>query len=394
MKKFVCIMVLTSLGLGAFSQTDSVKTDSVKMRSTLSELNEVNPSKKYIPISQYWKEHNIFQHLDVSVTLGTTGIGFDVASPVTEWAQLRLGYEFMPRFTKRMPFEMTINGLPARSYDEDGNRQETRFDKLRDFMYSFTGFDIEDHVDMIGKPTLNNFKFLVDVFPFKENKHWHFPAGFYWGSSKFAEAVNSTEARVSLVSAGIYNKMYTSAINGDPLITFDPNQFPTLSGVGIEMPPQVRQKFIDYGDMGFAVGYFSHDITDADGNVLVSKMMVDSKGNTVQRPYIVEPDEDGMVRATATSNSFKPYLGFGYGGNLLKKRDDWKISFDCGAMFWGGTPNLVVYHGLKLPDGTYRDVSLTEDVENIDGKVGTYVDLFKAFKVYPVLSLRVTKRIF
>lgn len=394
MKKFVCIMVLTSLGLGAFSQTDSVKTDSVKMRSTLSELNEVNQSKKYIPIFQYWKEHNIFQHLDVSVTLGTTGIGFDVASPVTEWAQLRLGYEFMPRFTKRMPFEMTINGQPARSYDEDGNRQETRFDKLRDFMYSFTGFDIDDHVDMIGKPTLNNFKFLVDVFPFKENKHWHFTAGFYWGASKFAEAVNSTEAMVSLVSAGIYNKMYTSAINGDPLITFDPNQFPTLSGVGIEMPPQVRQKFIDYGDMGFAVGYFSHDITDADGNVLVSKMMVDSKGNTVQRPYIVEPDEDGMVRATATSNSFKPYLGFGYGGNLLKKRDDWKFSFDCGAMFWGGTPNLVVYHGLKLPDGTYRDVSLTEDVENIDGKVGTYVDLFKAFKVYPVLSLRVTKRIF
>lgn len=394
MKKLVCVMVLTSLGLGAFAQTDSVKTDSVKMRSTLSELSEVNSSKKYIPIFQYWKEHDIFQHLDVSVTLGTTGIGIDVASPVTEWAQLRLGYEFMPRFTKRMSFEMTINGQPARSYDEDGNRQETRFDKLRDFMYSFTGFDIDDHVDMIGKPTLNNFKFLVDVFPFKENKHWHFTAGFYWGASKFAEAVNSTEAMVSLVSAGIYNKMYTSAINGDPLITFDPNQFPTLSGVGIEMPPQVRQKFIDYGDMGFAVGYFSHDITDADGNVLVSKMMVDSKGNTVQRPYIVEPDEDGMVRATATSNSFKPYLGFGYGGNLLKKRDDWKISFDCGAMFWGGTPNLVVYHGLKLPDGTYRDVSLIDDVENIDGKVGSYVKLFKAFKVYPVLSLRVTKRIF
>ena len=71
-----------------------------------------------------------------------------------------------------------------------------------------------------------------------------------------------------------------------------------------------------------------------------------------------------------------------------------EISFDCGAMFWGGTPNLVVYHGLKLPDGTYRDVSLTEDVENIGGKVGSYVKLFKAFKVYPVLSLRVTKRIF
>ena len=384
------MLVLASLELCAFAQTDNVTTTS----STLRELEKVNSSSNYIPVSQYWKEHDIFQHLDVSVIVGTAGIGIDLATPVTEWAQLRLGYEFMPRFTKRMSFEMTINGQPARSYDEDGNRQETRFDKLKEFMYSFTGYDIEDHVDMIGKPTLNNFKFLVDVFPFKNNKHWHFTAGFYWGSSKFAEAVNSTEAMVSLVSAGIYNKMYTSAKNGDPLITFDPNQFPSLGGVGIEMPEEVRKKFLDYGDMGFSVGYFSHDITDADGNVLISKTMVDTKGKTVRRPYIVEPDENGMVRATASSNSFKPYLGFGYGGNLLKKRNDWKISFDCGAMFWGGTPNLVIYHGLKLPDGTYRDVSLTEDVVNIGGQVGSYVKVFKALKVYPVLSLRVTKRIF
>ena len=385
MKRFVCMLVMSGFGLGAFAQADS---------SVMNELEETNNSNKYIPVFQYWKEHDIFQHLDVSMTLGTTGLGIDVASPVTEWAQLRLGYEFMPHFTKRMSFEMTINGQPAKSYDSDGNRQETRFDKLNNFMYGFTGFDMEDHADMIGKPTLNNFKFLVDVFPFKNDKRWHFTAGFYWGPSKFAEAVNSTEAMVSLVSAGIYNKMYASAKNGGDLITFDANEFPSLAGVSILMPDPVRAKFLEYGDMGFVVGYYTHDITDADGNVLVSKDMIDSKGNTVQRPYIVEPDEDGMVRVSASSNSFKPYIGFGYGGNLLKGRDDWKVSFDCGAMFWGGTPDLVVHHGLKLPYGKYRDISLTEDVENISGKVGTYVDLFKALKVFPVLSLRITKRIF
>lgn len=379
------MLVMSGFGLGAFAQADS---------SVMNELEETNNSNKYIPVFQYWKEHDIFQHLDVSMTLGTTGLGIDVASPVTEWAQLRLGYEFMPRFTKRMSFEMTINGQPAKSYDSDGNRQETRFDKLNNFMYGFTGFDMEDHADMIGKPTLNNFKFLVDVFPFKNDKRWHFTAGFYWGPSKFAEAENSTEAMVSLVSAGIYNKMYESAKRGDPLISFDPNEFPSLAGVGILMPDKVREKFLEFGDMGFVVGYFTHDITDADGNVLVSKDMIDNNGNTVQRPYIVEPDEDGMVRVSASSNSFKPYIGFGYGGNLMKGRDDWKVSFDCGAMFWGGTPELVVRHGLKLPNGKYRDVSLTEDVENISGQVGTYVDLFKALKVFPVLSLRITKRIF
>lgn len=383
------MLVLASLGLNTFAQTDSVKRSSL----VLNNLEEAN-SSNYIPVFQYWKEHNIFQHLDVSLTLGTPGIGIDVASPIGNYVQVRAGYEFMPRFTKRMSFEMTINGQPAKSYDEDGNRQETKFDKLKEFMYSFTGYDIEDHVDMIGKPTMNNFKFMVDVFPFKNNKHWHFTAGFYWGSSKFAEAENSTEAMVSLVSAGIYNKMYESAKNGDPLISFDPYQFPTLSGVSIQMPDQVRKKFLDYGEMGFVVGYLTHDITDAEGNVLMSKTMVDTKGNTIQRPYIVAPDEDGMVRVTASSKSFKPYLGFGYGGNLVKKRDDWKISFDCGAMFWGGTPELVVYHGLKLPNGSYRDISLTEDVENIGGKVGSYVKLFKSLKVYPVLSLRITKRLF
>ena len=389
MKRIACMLVLASLGLNTFAQTDSVKRSSL----VLNNLEEAN-SSNYIPVFQYWKEHNIFQHLDVSLTLGTPGIGIDVASPIGNYVQVRAGYEFMPRFTKRMSFEMTINGQPAKSYDEDGNRQETRFDKLKEFMYSFTGYDIEDHVDMIGKPTMNNFKFMVDVFPFKNNKHWHFTAGFYWGSSKFAEAENSTEAMVSLVSAGIYNKMYESAKNGDPLISFDPYQFPTLSGVSIQMPDQVRKKFLDYGEMGFVVGYLTHDITDAEGNVLMSKTMVDTKGNTIQRPYIVAPDEDGMVRVTASSKSFKPYLGFGYGGNLVKKRDDWKISFDCGAMFWGGTPELVVYHGLKLPDGSYRDISLTDDVENIGGKVGSYVKLFKSLKVYPVLSLRITKRLF
>ena len=98
MKRIACMLVLASLELCAFAQTDNVTMTS----STLSELEKVNSSSKYIPVSQYWKEHDIFQHLDVSLIAGTAGIGIDVATPVTEWVQLRLGYEFMPRFTKRM----------------------------------------------------------------------------------------------------------------------------------------------------------------------------------------------------------------------------------------------------------------------------------------------------
>ena len=384
MKRIVSFLLFASFGVNTFAQADSFGSNN----STLKVL-ESSSHAEYIPVFQYWKEHDIFQHLDVSVTAGTTGVGIDIASPVTEWAQLRLGYEFMPRITKTLEFNMSIGGKPAKSYDADGNREETTFDKMKEFLYSFTGYDIEDHADMVAKPTMNNLKVLVDVFPLKNNRHWHLTAGFYLGPSKFAEAKNSTESMISLVSASIYNKMYESAVNGGNLIDF--NNIPSLSGSGIVMPDAVRNKFLEYGDMGFEVGQFSHDFTDEAGNVLK-----DANGNTIDkgRAYIVQPDEDCLVRVSASSKSFKPYVGFGYSGRLLKNRDDWKISFDCGAMFWGGTPDLVVHHGLKLKDGTYRDVSLINDVENIDGQVGTYIDILRAFKVYPVLSLRLTKRIF
>lgn len=98
----------------------------------------------------------------------------------------------------------------------------------------------------------------------------------------------------------------------------------------------------------------------------------------------MEPDENNMVSCKIKANSFRPYLGFGYGGRLSKRSDRNWVSFDCGAMFWGGTPKIITHEG----------VDLARDVTNIGGKVGRYVDFFKAFKVYPVLEVRFTHRIF
>ena len=361
MKRIVCMMAMACMGLSAFAQQDTTTWKRFTLDSGAQES-----AKTYIPVTQYWKEHNIFQHLDISLTAGTTGIGIDVASPVGKYVQLRAGYEFMPRFTKRMAFDLTINGQPARAYDKDGNRQETTFDRMKDFLYEFTGYDVDDHADMIGKPTINNFKFLVDVFPFRQNKHWHFTAGFYWGPSRFAYAENAIESMQTLSAVGIYNQMYNKAVIGEPLIEYE--------GVSLDVPEELYQKIKDLGRLGFAVGYFKHDIVDDAGNII----------HKSGERYIVEPDNRGMVTVTAKSNSFKPYLGFGYGGRMIKNRDDWRVSFDCGAMFWGGTPDLYMHDGINL----------TEDVENISGQVGTYVDLFSSLKVFPVLSFRITKRIF
>ncbi len=362
----VACMALTTQ---AQVQTQAQSKEQPQASQNLRLLNEDKPSE-YIPVLQYWKEHNILQHLDLSVTAGTTGIGIDLASPIGDYVQVRMGYEFMPRFEVSMSFPLTIGGEPARAYDADGNRKETRFDKMKDFLYEFTGYDVEDHADMVGKPTLNNFKLLVDVFPFKQNRHWHFTGGFYWGPSEFATAINSTEAMVSLLSVGIYNSMYEKAEAGEPLINMESMG---ITGVSMDFPQQLMDKFVGFGRMGFSLGTFKHDVVDNNGVL-----------HQAGERYIVEPAEDGTVRVKATSNAFKPYVGFGYGGSLLKNRSDWKVSFDMGAMFWGGTPNLYVHDG----------VNLTKDVENINGKIGSYVDMFKVFKVYPVLSFRLTKTLF
>jgi hypothetical protein len=243
-------------------------------------------------------------------------------------------------------------------------------------MKGFSGYDVDDHVDMLGKPTMNNFKLLLDVFPFKNNKHWHFTAGFYWGPSQFAKADNTTEAMTSLLAVGIYNRMYERAEKRYPLMDWEDMGFSEeiIDKYHLNIiPSDLYAQILDYGRLGFTLGTFTHDFTDDNG--------VERKAG---ERYNMEPGTDGMIHVKAKSNSFKPYLGFGYGGNMVKGRDDWKISFDAGVWIWGGSPKVYTHDGIDL----------INDVENIGGQVGDYVKTFKAFKVYPVLNLRITKRIF
>lgn len=375
MKKMMILLAMTSLGIPSMAQTETTQQVPV--------LNEKH--SEYIPVAQYWKEHNIFQHLDLSVSAGTTGIGIDLASPIGEYFQLRAGFDYMPRFTAKMKFDVMIGDQPARQYDANGNRIETSFDRMQVMLHDFTGVTADDHVDMIGKPTMNNVKLLLDFFPFKNNKHWHVTAGFYWGPSKFAEAVNSTESMNSLIALSIYNNLYDKSyihINGDEngnhppqyiLQVPDPDD-PDGKMMPVSLDPQIEQRILAFGRMGFHLGDYARDIYDSNGNLL------HAKGD----PYIMEGDDNNMVKVTAKSNSFKPYLGIGYRGRLVKNRDDWKISVDAGVMFWGGKPDLYLHDGINL----------TEDITNIKGQVGDYVDLFKKFTVFPNLSVRFTKTLF
>lgn len=309
---------------------------------------------------------NMFNHLDLGVTLGTTGIGLDAAMPVGDYVKLRTGFEVMPRFNYDMNFGVE-------SFDGTGTSiKQSTFNRMAEVLYGLTGFKVDQNITMKGKPTMWNFKFLVDVYPFKNNKHWHFTAGFHWGPSKIAEAVNAQEDSPSLFAVGMYNHIYDVAY-ADWVLDIPTPLIETETTGAVYMDPSMEKTILSMGRMGIPIGKYSHDMTDAQGNV-------HKQGET----YYMLPNENSMVTVEARTNSFKPYLGVGYEGRLIKGNDNYKIGFDAGVMFWGGTPSIITHDGMDLAN----------DVEDINGKVGDYVKLIKGVKVFPVLNLRITRRIF
>ena len=309
---------------------------------------------------------NMFNHLDLGVTLGTTGIGLDAAMPVGNYVKLRTGFEVMPRFNYDMNFGVE-------SFDGTGTSiDQSTFNRMADVLYGLTGFKVDQNITMKGKPTMWNFKFMVDVYPFKNNKHWHVTAGFHWGPSKIAEAVNAQEDSPSLFAVGMYNHIYDVAY-ADWVLDIPTPLIETETTGAVYMDPNMEKTILSMGRMGIPIGKYSHEMTDAQGNV-------HKQGET----YYMQPNENSMVTVEARTNSFKPYLGLGYEGRLIKGNDNYKIGFDAGLMFWGGTPSIITHDGMDLAN----------DVEDINGKVGDYVKLIKGVKAFPVLNLRITRRIF
>lgn len=109
-------------------------------------------------------EYGLFNHLGVGVSLGTDGIGFDVAAPITEWAAVRAG--------------MSI--FPSIKYDDDVN--------IRSNSKSFTKKD----VNIEGKLNMKDFKLLFDFYPIKSSG-FHLTAGAFIGSKKIITAYNTEE---------------------------------------------------------------------------------------------------------------------------------------------------------------------------------------------------------
>ena len=293
------------------------------------------------------KKNGPFNKLDVALSLGSTGVGIDVASPITDFMQVRAGFSYMPKFEYKMNFPIEVG---------EGTREEqqSKFNELSGMLEQFTGHAVDDNVDMIGEPTFHNFKLLVDFFPLQD-KRWHLTAGFYVGSGSIGKAYNTTADMPSLFAVKMYNHMY------DFIKEKYDNDLPLMENKDFYVSEDMMNTLNNYGRMGITMGQ------KADGST-----------------YRMEPDKNSMVSAKMKVNRFRPYLGFGYGSSMMNNNKKYNISFDCGVMMWGGTPSILTH------DGT----DLAKDVKNVPGKVGDYVKLAKKFKVFPVVEVRISRRLF
>lgn len=343
-------------------------------------------------------KRSYFNQMDIAVTAGTTGLGIDLEMPVGKLVSVRTGFTFVPSI-----FSDTQMGIQVGEDNVSQAEQNQKFDKMASFVENFLGTKIDRYIQMERKPNFNNFKFLVDVHPLR-NKNWFVTGGFYWGPSIIARAENSALDGTSLVGVTMYNKFYDAAKKDMPV--YD----------NVYVDPEIAEKLIRYGRVSVHLGDFKNqyeyeheyetnyegkpivDVNgnpveklDDDGNPIIKLdangnpiVKLDANGKPIHKAYRLVPDENNMVKARLKVNSFRPYIGFGYGGALSKKSDLCRIYVSCGAMFWGGTPKLYTHDG----------VDLINDVENIGGSIGDNVRFFKKFKFFPVLELRLSHKIF
>ena len=244
-------------------------------------------------------EYGLFNHLSAGVSVGTDGIGLEVASPIANFLSVRLGYSFMPGIKYTGNFD---------------------FDSDEGFLRKEDGSGYYDNVDVEGKLHMGDLKLLFDLYPSKKSS-FRFTAGAYIGNSKLVTAKSTNH---------FINKGY-------------------------------------WGNSGPELG---------------------NGTNT----YTVVSDKNGAINADLKTNSFKPYLGLGFGRAIPKNRVS--VSFEFGVQFWG-TPGL--WTDIDDNVGTkYRKIEkdriLSKQDWCDDFKDG--LDIMEKVIVYPVLSLRLNGRIF
>jgi hypothetical protein len=397
-----------------------------------------------------------FNHIDVAGTIGTSGLGFDVAFPMSEWAQLRVGGVWMPY----IHFDPTFGIEVAEDLPKE--IQGNRFNQIADKLQGILGTRPELSVQMEGDVNMSNFKCLVDIFPIKKNRNFHVTVGFYYGNTDFITAVVSPYSMRNMTAIGALNSLYRKALGDKDGIIIDVEEMGVTLPEGISFENtnkelrkwgekhgntvknwdelygrEVENKVYSENAFNVAIGQYSHDIvakediyydytaeldnpynvqigTDKQGNPIYRevKYQTDENGRPIVKggiryhkgelmhksgdPIRMAPDENNQISVSGRGWwKIKPFVGVGYSVPITKDRRT-TLGIDAGVTIWGGTPAIDV----KVPLGqdatgnpVYNTVNLVKDAKSMPGSVDRYVKLVKLLPVMPEISIRIAQRL-
>lgn len=250
------------------------------------------------------EQMGVFNHLAAGFSVGTTGLSFNVASPVTDYVAVTASVDWMPDFRR------------------NDNIQYYLYQNLRE--YGLGEWESGTH-DLTMKGGLGRVQgsVVLNVYPVPSSEVY-VAVGAYFGGDKVLDMDGSSEDLVK-----------------------DINSIKTLYGqmvqycqtVGKEMPP-------------VPAGY--------------AEMM----------------QSEGQVNANIKANAFRPYIGVGYGRAVPRAH---RLAFNCefGVQFSGK---------YKLASDNCDDAVL--EVLKVKDKYDDIIDNLNTFKVYPVLKIRLSGRIF
>lgn len=223
-------------------------------------------------------DRNIFNHLGVGVNAATTGFGFELSTPVTNYVALRAGINFMPGFS----FTTDVDG--RYTADTEYGEQTTDFT-----------------MDLKGGLKRTQGDVIFNIYPFGSHNAFYVAAGAYFGGKDILSLKGHSDELMNL---------------------------------------QADNPYVEIGD------------------------------------YQLPVDENGNVDGSLRVNSFRPYLGLGYGRAIPKKRVNFGV--ELGVQFMG---HMKVYSGDEvLQVKEYNDDDWQKWIDKLT--------------VYPVLKFTISGRIF
>lgn len=183
-------------------------------------------------------------------------------------------------------------------------------------------FPYVDEIGVEGKITNTTGHFVFDVFPFTNHSSFHISVGGYFGKGQIISANNT-------------------------------DQFEALKAVY-----QFNHRLGIYEDIPGSAGKIGAALGD----------------------YFIEPNQQGELGASIRVNSFRPYVGLGFGRIVPKSRIN--CLFDLGVQFWGKPQVWDDSSNMRITS------------EGANGDDGGAIKIISKISAFPVLSIKLVGKIF